>query len=160
MPRVVSRHTRNQSQVSVARLRKLAWYQHLLQFAIHALHMGSQEMETTPHNIGNVAELVDNLPAHSAPTSHKSVGRMEPNNFHLVGPLTKHLAGRRFAPDTKKKQDVISWLQTLGTNFFYYNSRTSLGAMLWQMLKYQCWLCADLMFTTYYPCAMYTSRSK
>jgi hypothetical protein len=55
---------------------------------------------------------------------------MEPNDFHLVGSLTKHQAGKRYAPDTDKKQDVISWLQTLGTSFFYYNSRTSHGAML------------------------------
>jgi hypothetical protein len=55
---------------------------------------------------------------------------MEPNDFHLVGLLTKHLAGKQFAPDTDKKQDVISWLQKLATNFFYYNNRTSHGAML------------------------------
>jgi hypothetical protein len=62
---------------------------------------------------------------------------MEPNDFCLIGPLTKHLAGKRFAPDTDKKQAAISWLQTLGNNFFYYTRRTSLCAMLWQKLKYQ-----------------------
>jgi len=33
------------------------------QLAIRALHMGSKEMETTAHNIGNVGKLVNNLPA-------------------------------------------------------------------------------------------------
>jgi len=55
---------------------------------------------------------------------------MELNDFHLIGPLTKHLAGKQFAPDTDKKQAAISWLQTLGTNFIYYTGRTSLEAML------------------------------
>jgi hypothetical protein len=54
---------------------------------------------------------------------------MEPNDFHLIGHLTKHLGGKQFAPDTDKNQAVISWLQTLCTTFFY-TGRTSLGAML------------------------------
>jgi hypothetical protein len=29
-----------------------------------------------------------------------------------------HLAGKRFAPEIEKEQDVITWLQTLGTDFF------------------------------------------
>jgi hypothetical protein len=55
---------------------------------------------------------------------------MEPKEFHLVRPLNKHLAGKQFAPDTDKKQAVISRLQTLDTNFIYYTGRTNLGAML------------------------------
>jgi hypothetical protein len=42
----------------------------------------------------------------------------------------------------------------------WMNGRTNHGAMLWQMVKYQWWLWADLMRTTYHPCATYTSRSK
>ena len=109
VPRLVFQNTRNQSQVSVARLRKLASYQHLLQTPIHALHKGSKEMETTVHN-GIVGEQADNLPAIALQPVTSPVGRKGPNNFHFVGPLTKNLAGKRFAPDTDKKQAVISWL--------------------------------------------------
>ena len=122
--------------------------------------MGSKEMETTAHNTGNVGELVNNIPVIMLQPVTRPLGRMEPNDFHLVRALTKHLAGKRFTPDTDKKQAVISWLKNLGTNFFYYTTRTSLGAMLWQTLKYQWWLHEYLMCTTYCPCAMYTSRSK
>jgi len=92
--------------------------------------MGSKEMETSVHNIGNVGELVNNLPAIVLQPVTSPVGRMEPKEFHLVRPLNKHLAGKLFAPDTDKKQAVISRLQMLDTNFIYYTGRTSLGAML------------------------------
>jgi histone-lysine N-methyltransferase SETMAR len=41
------------------------------------------------------------------------------SDFHLFGPLKKHLGGRRFATDSKVQQAVISWLQVLDTDFFY-----------------------------------------
>jgi histone-lysine N-methyltransferase SETMAR len=41
-----------------------------------------------------------------------------PSNFHLFGPLKKHLGGRPFATDCEVQQ-AMSWLQTLDTDFFY-----------------------------------------
>jgi hypothetical protein len=49
-------------------------------------------MKTIGHNIGNVELLVENLS--QIATSHKTVGRMEPDDFCLVGPLTKQLADK------------------------------------------------------------------
>jgi hypothetical protein len=42
-----------------------------------------------------------------------------PSDFHLFGPLKKHLSGRRFATDGEVWQAVMSWLQVLDTDFFY-----------------------------------------
>jgi len=160
VPRLASHLSRNQRQVSGARLWKLASFQYLLQTVCHpcsSYMVQRDENHCAQH--WQCRKASQQHTSHNAATNHKSVGRMETNDFHIFGPLTKHLAGKRFAPDTHRKQDVISWLQTLDTNFFY-NSRTSHGAILWQTFKYQWWLCADLMCTTYYPCAMYTRRSK
>jgi len=77
-------------------------------------------METTAHNTVNVEDLVNNVPAIMLQPVTRPVGRMEPNDFHQVRPLKKHLTGKQFAPDTDKKQAVISWLQTLGTNFIHF----------------------------------------
>jgi histone-lysine N-methyltransferase SETMAR len=41
------------------------------------------------------------------------------SDFHLFGPLKKHLGGRRFATDGEVQQAVMSWLQALDTDFFY-----------------------------------------
>jgi histone-lysine N-methyltransferase SETMAR len=41
------------------------------------------------------------------------------SDFHLFGPLKKHLGGRRFATDGEVQQAVRSWLQALDTDFFY-----------------------------------------
>jgi hypothetical protein len=38
------------------------------------------------------------------------------SNFHLLGPLKKHLASMRFATDADVKQAVTSWLQTTDTD--------------------------------------------
>jgi hypothetical protein len=64
-------------------------------------------METTA-NIENVAELVNNLPAMVLHTFKSLVSIMATNHFQPVGPLTKYPDGKRFAPDTNKKQAVIS----------------------------------------------------
>jgi hypothetical protein len=44
---------------------------------------------------------------------------MLPSGFNLLGPLKKHLAGKRFATDADMKKAVTSWLSTLDTYFFY-----------------------------------------
>jgi histone-lysine N-methyltransferase SETMAR len=44
---------------------------------------------------------------------------LAPSDFHLFGPLKKHLGGRRFATDGEVQQAVMSWLQALDTDFFY-----------------------------------------
>jgi histone-lysine N-methyltransferase SETMAR len=44
---------------------------------------------------------------------------LAPSDFHLFGQLKKHLGGRRFATDGEVQQAVMSWLQALGTDFFY-----------------------------------------
>jgi histone-lysine N-methyltransferase SETMAR len=44
---------------------------------------------------------------------------LAPSDFHLFGPLKKHLGGRRFETDGEVQQAVMSWLQTLDTHFFY-----------------------------------------
>jgi histone-lysine N-methyltransferase SETMAR len=41
------------------------------------------------------------------------------SDFHLFGPLQKHLGGRRFATDGEVQQAVMSWYQALDTDFFY-----------------------------------------
>jgi histone-lysine N-methyltransferase SETMAR len=41
------------------------------------------------------------------------------SDFHLFGPLKKHLVGRRFATDGEVQQAARSWLQALDTDFFY-----------------------------------------
>jgi len=61
---------------------------------------------------------------------HKEMWGHWGGDFRLVGPPTKHLAGKQFVRGTDKKQAAISWLQTLGSEYFYYTGRTSLGAML------------------------------
>jgi histone-lysine N-methyltransferase SETMAR len=40
------------------------------------------------------------------------------SDFHLFGPLKKHLGGRRFATDGEVQQAIMSWLQALDTDFF------------------------------------------
>jgi histone-lysine N-methyltransferase SETMAR len=40
---------------------------------------------------------------------------LAPSDFHLFGPLKKHLGGRRLATDGEVQQDVMSWLQALDT---------------------------------------------
>jgi len=90
VPRTVSQHTRNETQVSGARLRKLAPFQCFCkEFAIHAFNMGSKETETTSHNTGNVGDLVHNVPAIILQPVTRPVGRMEPSVFHQVRSLKK-----------------------------------------------------------------------
>jgi len=136
VPRVVSQHTRNQSEVSVARLWKLASYQQLLQTVCHPCSSyGVQRVGNHYTQHWECRGAGRQPTSHSAAANHKAVGRMELSDFQLLGPLPMHLAGKQFAPDTDKNRAVISWLQILGTNFFYCTGRTSLGAMLWQMFK-------------------------
>jgi hypothetical protein len=44
---------------------------------------------------------------------------MAPSDFHLFGPLKKHLGGRRFATDGEVQQAGMCWLQAFDTEFFY-----------------------------------------
>jgi transposase len=44
---------------------------------------------------------------------------LAPSDFHLFGPLKKHLGGRRFTTDSEVQQAVMSWLQDFDTYFFY-----------------------------------------
>jgi hypothetical protein len=41
------------------------------------------------------------------------------SDFHLCGPLKKHLFGRWFATNSEVQQAVMSWLQALDTDFLY-----------------------------------------
>jgi hypothetical protein len=41
------------------------------------------------------------------------------SDFHLSGPLKKHLGVRQFATDGEVQQTVMSWFQALDTDFFY-----------------------------------------
>jgi histone-lysine N-methyltransferase SETMAR len=41
------------------------------------------------------------------------------HDFHLSGPLKRHLGGRRFTTYGEVQQAVMSWLQALDTDFFY-----------------------------------------
>jgi histone-lysine N-methyltransferase SETMAR len=43
---------------------------------------------------------------------------LEPSDFRLVGYLKMYLTGKKFETDADVKQAVISWLQTLETDFF------------------------------------------
>jgi hypothetical protein len=42
------------------------------------------------------------------------------SDFHLFGPLKKHLDSKQFAVDADVKEGV-TWLQTFNTSFFYNN---------------------------------------
>jgi hypothetical protein len=44
---------------------------------------------------------------------------LTPSDFHLFGPLKKHLGGRSFATDGEVQQAAMFWLQALDTDFFY-----------------------------------------
>jgi histone-lysine N-methyltransferase SETMAR len=44
---------------------------------------------------------------------------LELSDFHLFGPLEKHLSGRRFTTNGEVQKAVMSWLQVLDTDFFY-----------------------------------------
>jgi hypothetical protein len=56
-----------------------------------------------------------------------------PSDFHLFGPLKKHLGGRRFATDDEIQQAVMSWHQALDTDFFLCWDRC-LGVQVGKML--------------------------
>ena len=67
-------------------------------------------------------------PSCGAVTSHKSIPPYSPkltlHDYHLVGPLKKHLPDKQFATDTDVKQAVTSWLQKLYTSFFFANYKS------------------------------------
>ncbi|GBL91430.1 hypothetical protein AVEN_136929-1 [Araneus ventricosus] len=44
---------------------------------------------------------------------------LSPRDFHLFGPLKKHLAGRHFRTDAKVQETVVKWLRDLNLYFFY-----------------------------------------
>lgn len=46
------------------------------------------------------------------------------SDFHLFGPLEKHLTGQRFAIDADVKQSFTSWFQGLDADFFYADLQT------------------------------------
>jgi len=120
VPRLVSQHKRNQSQVSLAWLQKLALYQYLLQsVCLPCSSYGVQRDGNHCTQHWEITRAGRQPTSHSAATTYRLVGGMGPSDFHLVGPLTQHLAGKRFEPDTDKKQAVISWLQTLHTDVLY-----------------------------------------
>jgi len=48
-----------------------------------------------------------------------AVSSRERGDFHLFGPLQKHLAGKRFAIDVDVKQAATYYKQTLETDFLY-----------------------------------------
>jgi histone-lysine N-methyltransferase SETMAR len=59
---------------------------------------------------------------------------LAPSDFHLFGPLKKHLGGSRFSTDGEVQQAVMSWLQALDTDFFYAEMDT---------LVYRCDKCSS-----------------
>jgi hypothetical protein len=44
---------------------------------------------------------------------------MRTSGFHLFVPLKKKLTEKRFAGEASVKQAVISWLETIDSDFFY-----------------------------------------
>jgi hypothetical protein len=56
---------------------------------------------------------------------------LEPSDFHLFGPLKKHLGGRRFANDGEVQQAVMSWFRCLTLDFFY----TGIDALVYRWDK-------------------------
>ncbi|GBM96487.1 hypothetical protein AVEN_13963-1 [Araneus ventricosus] len=44
---------------------------------------------------------------------------LAPSDFHLFGPLKKHLVGRQFKIDDEVQEAVIKWLRDLYPDFFY-----------------------------------------
>lgn len=52
---------------------------------------------------------------------------LKPSDFRLVASLKKYLTGKKFAMDADVKQAVISWLQTVESDFFYGAIQTLLS---------------------------------
>ncbi|KAJ4435942.1 hypothetical protein ANN_18564 [Periplaneta americana] len=53
------------------------------------------------------------------------------SDFHLFGPLKKHLCGNRFNTDMAVRQAVMTWLQGLDADFFY----AGIGALVYSWNK-------------------------
>jgi hypothetical protein len=80
-----------------------------------------------------------------------------PSDFHLFGPLKKHLAGKRFAKDADMKQAVTYWLSHLTqiSSAMQYEPCCHGGTKQISMVtKWR----SDLYHLL--PCAMYTLKSE
>jgi histone-lysine N-methyltransferase SETMAR len=79
-----------------------------------------------------VVLLHDNARPHTASSTRKLLQRFKwevlehppyspdlaPSDYHLFGPLKKHLAGKRYATVDQVHQAVMSWLRDLDSDFF------------------------------------------
>jgi hypothetical protein len=70
---------------------------------------------------------------------------LAPSDFHLFGPMKKHLGGRRFATDGEVQQAVMSWLQALDTFLLCWDR--CLGVPVGQMLRQVWGLCGKIICT-------------
>ncbi|GFW65852.1 hypothetical protein TNCV_586781 [Trichonephila clavipes] len=46
------------------------------------------------------------------------ISDLAPKDFHLFGPLKKHLKSQHFRTDAEFQKDVLTWLHNLDTNFY------------------------------------------
>jgi hypothetical protein len=69
--------------------------------------------------------MVNNLPAVTSQPGTSLLERMGPSNSHL-SKRHKKRQNSKYLQDSDMKQAVNSWLQKIGTNFFY----TRLGAIV------------------------------
>jgi hypothetical protein len=84
--------------------------------------------------------------------------KQTPNDFHLFGPLQKHLAGNWFAANTNVQYTVISWLKALDVNFFH--ARTDALVSWWHKCLDISGDCGKVMCMKVFSCACIYVRIK
>jgi len=156
--RLVSWHTRNQCQMSVAGRWQLAAHWCLLQIVCQpGTSKGIQVLDITePHTANQTCDwqwhyrwdVMDHPPC---------IPYLMPSNFCLFGPLKKHLTGKWFTTDSGMKQGVTYWLQTVDIDSFYAKIQSP-GLITRQIFKCQWWLFCALKCPTCYPHSLYISK--
>ena len=74
-----------------------------------------------------------------------------PSDFHLFGPINKHLADSQFAREADIKQAFISWLHILDISFFCATVKALV--LQWDTcINIPMGLCGGLMCTIFCPC--------
>jgi hypothetical protein len=108
------------SVIRFLRLKGTSWaeiHRHLVE--VHGANVMSRKHgNTRPHTANRTRELLRryNWEVLDHPPYSPDLA---PSDFHLFGPLKKHLGGRLFSTDGEVQQAVMSWLQALDTGFFY-----------------------------------------
>ena len=76
-----------------------------------------QHDNATPHTAKMTKEWIQKYGWEVLPHPPHSPD-LAPSDYHLFGPLKRHLAGKRFDEDEDLIQEVKTWLQNLDGDFF------------------------------------------